>query len=78
MAHFLDDYRDDCKWEAECAAQNGEKREDGDDYRALCGTHFCQKSWESFPCVGKRRGMDAITFSVHQVTQLELFFKSGM
>jgi len=78
MANPIEEYRKDCKWEAACAAENGQKREDGDDYRALCGTHFCRKSWDDFPCVRKRRGMDAITFSVHQAAQLELFFKSGM
>jgi len=39
---------DKCKYEEECEKHNGKKRDDGDDYRAIIGSHMCQLSWEGF------------------------------
>lgn len=39
---------EDCKYRTNCENEYGKKRSDGDDYRAICGTHFCRRSWDSF------------------------------
>lgn len=40
---------DDCEYEKECSEHNGgPRREDGDDYTALIGTHLCKRSWDAF------------------------------
>lgn len=41
---------DDCDWIEQCSNEFGELRGDGDDYRAVIGTHFCRRSWENFKC----------------------------
>ena len=35
-----------CSYKKECIKENGDEREDGDDYRAIEGTHLCRKSWD--------------------------------
>lgn len=39
-----------CEFKVECEKNHGEYREDGDDYRAVEGTHFCAYSWKNFYC----------------------------
>jgi len=39
---------DDCQYIEQCKKEYGEYREDGDDYRAVVGSHFCRKSWDPF------------------------------
>jgi len=39
---------DNCSHVENCKHDYGEKRDDGDDYRAVVGTHFCRKSWDTF------------------------------
>lgn len=37
-----------CPYKEKCIEKYGPEREDGDDYRAVEGTHFCRRSWDSF------------------------------
>lgn len=37
-----------CQYRIACQFEFGKERSDGDDYRAVAGTHFCRKSWEPF------------------------------
>jgi len=37
-----------CEYKNECEKEYGKERQDGDDYRAICGTHFCKLSWKPF------------------------------
>ncbi len=39
---------DKCEHVEACITQYGEKRADGDDYRAMVGTHYCRASWDAF------------------------------
>ena len=39
---------DNCKWKESCIAEYGDLRDDGDDYRAIEGSHLCRKSWDPF------------------------------
>jgi imidazoleglycerol phosphate dehydratase HisB len=47
----------DCKFRNLCEYDNGHLRENGDDFRAVEGTHFCRLSWQQFakdcPCFEK-------------------------
>jgi len=45
---MIDDNCENCKYKTECEKEYGKERPDGDDYRAICGSHFCELSWESF------------------------------
>lgn len=38
----------ECEFKEMCEETNGAEREDGDDYRACRGTHFCLQSWKAF------------------------------
>jgi len=37
-----------CEHRFSCEKEYGEEREDGDDFRAVIGTHFCRASWDIF------------------------------
>ena len=39
---------ENCKYKNKCENENGKERPDGDDYRALIGSHFCRRSWDQF------------------------------
>jgi len=39
---------ENCQYKLACQYEFGKERPDGDDYRAVIGTHFCRKSWEPF------------------------------
>lgn len=41
---------DTCTHRKECEREHGVMRNDGDDFRAVCGTHFCRASWDDFKC----------------------------
>lgn len=41
---------DNCSHKEACIEEYGPKREDGDDYRAVIGTHHCLASWNDFRC----------------------------
>jgi hypothetical protein len=43
---------EDCKYKLECEKQFGPEQENGDDYRAIIGTHFCLRSWDAFKNIG--------------------------
>jgi hypothetical protein len=38
----------DCFHKTVCEKDYGLEREDGDDYRAVIGTHLCRRSWDLF------------------------------
>lgn len=40
----------DCQYKIACEKAYGAERDDGDDYRAVIGTHFCRRSWDGFTC----------------------------
>ncbi len=46
----MEDYCLNCSHIEKCKHEYGDIREDGDDYRAISGTHFCRKSWDNFKC----------------------------
>jgi hypothetical protein len=51
-----DDLCPGCPYKEKCMEENGPEREDGDDYRAVEGTHLCRRSWDQF--AGNRFGKE--------------------
>ena len=47
-----------CKHKVECENHNGKERDDGDDYRALIGTHHCLASWSNSSVITDTQGGD--------------------
>lgn len=39
-----------------CKQEFGAERDDGDDYRAIEGSHFCRFTWSDFRCCHKKEG----------------------
>lgn len=37
---------EECEHKIKCEKEYGAKRDDGDDYTAVIGTHFCLRSWD--------------------------------
>lgn len=37
---------EECEHKIKCEKKYGAKRDDGDDYTAIIGTHFCLRSWD--------------------------------